>query len=144
MCAIIFNVLISRSTYRQQKGFAMKRRLASLLGALALVIGTMVGASGLSPAYATGSGDVQCVYGTNQVVGIWVEVPNGTSGWATRWSDGYGGNYYSYYEIDNGLGYRLHVGCSGNSQSWGITYYSPWVAGYYDWICTTGPGCYKS
>jgi hypothetical protein len=121
----------------------MKRRLASLLSAMILTVGGML-TGAPTPASAAGSGDVQCVYGNNQVVGIWVEVSGGTSGWATRWNDGYGGNYYSYPAIDQGKTYRLHVGCSGTSQNWGITFYSSWVVGYYDWICTTGYGCYMS
>jgi hypothetical protein len=122
----------------------MKRRVFSMLAALALALGGLFIGTSASPALAAGSGDVQCVYGNNAVVGVWVEVSGGTSGWATRWSDGNGGNFYSYYEIDNGKTYRVHVGCSGTPQNWGITFYSPWVTGYRDWICTSGYGCYAS
>lgn len=91
---------------------------------------------------------MQCVWGHNEVVGIWVQVVNGTSGWATRWNDGYGGNYYSYPPIDQGKQYSVHVGCSGTSQNWGGRFYSPVVTGYQDWICTyldtEGNICYQS
>jgi hypothetical protein len=111
---------------------------------LALTLALAAGALTAPHASAAGSGDVQCVYGNNQVVGVWVEVSGGTSGWATRWSDGYGGNFYSYSAIGAGKWHRLHVGCSGTPQNWGITFYTPWVTGYHDWVCTTGVGCYQS
>lgn len=112
----------------------------------ALVLAFGGAASLATPASAADStsGDVQCFYGNNQVVGIWVEVPGGTSGWATRWSDGVGGNFYSYPAITQGYSHRLHVGCSGTPENWDITFYSPYVTGYRDWICTTGVGCYES
>lgn len=95
-------------------------------------------------ASAAGSGDVQCYYVSNEVVGIWVQVSGGTSGWATRWNDGYGGNYYSYYEIDNGKSYTLHIGCGGTPDRWGITFYTSPQTGYHDWVCSVSYGCIMS
>lgn len=95
-------------------------------------------------AQASVSGSVDCTYGNNAEVGVWVEAGS-HSGWASLTPDGYGGAYYSYGAISAGTTYRLHVGCGGTPQNWGITFYTPYVSGgYYDWVCTTGYGCVES
>ena len=72
----------------------LKRRFmtagASVAAALLMFFGTaIIAAPSASAASGTISGNVQCFYGNNQVVGIWVDAENGTDGWATRWSAGW-------------------------------------------------------
>jgi len=118
---------------------ARKRLTAIAVGLLIMAGGAFATAA---PASASVSGDIQCFYGNDAVVGAWVEVPGGTSGWASLSPDGYGGANYSYGAVSAGTTYRLHVGCGGTPQSWGTTFYTPYVTGgYYDWICTSGYGC---
>jgi len=72
-----------------------------------------------TPAAATvRSGNVYCWADYQNVVGIWVEVSGGGSGWA-QWS----GNTSSSstwwrYDVPSGRSYRLHVGCGGTKQNW--------------------------
>lgn len=119
----------------------LKRRFmtagASVAAALLMFFGTaIIAAPSASAASGTISGNVQCFYGNNQVVGIWVDAENGTDGWATRWSDGMGGNNYSY-TLSQSSNYTLHVGCSGTPSSWGSSMRTPKVSGnYYNWVCS--------
>jgi hypothetical protein len=113
-----------------------------MAASLLLFLGTSVAVA--SPAHASVSGSVTCFYGNNAEVGVWVNAGS-KSGWATMWDNGNGGKFYSYGAISAGTTYRLHVGCGGTPQNWGITFYTPWVSGgYYDWICTSGYNCYQS
>ena len=58
---------------------ALKRKIASGLAVAALAVtGAVIGAA---PANAA-SGKAHCA--TSNIVGIWVDVENGTDGWATR------------------------------------------------------------
>jgi len=119
-----------------------KSRLAAAVGTCLLVAG--LGTALAAPAEASISGSVDCTYGNNAEVGVWVEAGS-RSGWASLTSNGYGGAYYSYGAISAGTTYRLHVGCGGTPQQWGITFYTPYVSGgYYDWVCTTGYNCVMS
>lgn len=88
-------------------------------------------------AYTYTYGTVDCTYGNNDVVGVWVKVRNGKSGWANhhpRPSSDY--HSYSYYEIDAGKTYQLHVGCGGTPQNWAATFVTTYVTGYKDWACS--------
>ena len=115
----------------------VRRQLAMAGVALLAVFGmAFVAVPSASAASGTISGNVQCFYGNNQVVGIWVDAENGTDGWATRWSDGMGGNNYSY-TLSQSSKYTLHVGCSGTPSSWGSSMTTPKVNGnYYNWVCS--------
>lgn len=120
-----------------------KKRVAALLTGLLLLTGVSIMSAPAASAAVTGS--VTCFYGNNAEVGVWVNVSGGPSGYATLSDNGNGGKYYSYGAISAGKTYRLHVGCGGTAQSWGTTFYTPWVTGgYYDWICTSGYNCYQS
>lgn len=89
-----------------------------------------------SAASGTISGDVQCFYGNNAVVGLWVDAFSGTDGFASLSPDGNGGMRYSY-TLSQSSTYQLHVGCSGTSSSWGSSMQTPYVNGqYYDWVCS--------
>lgn len=115
----------------------VKKQLSAVAAVLLMCIG-VVGLTAPSASAASGtiSGTVQCFYGNNAEVGVWVNASSGRDGWATIWPDGNGGMNYSY-TLSQASTYRLHVGCSGTPQNWGATMYSPWVNGqYYDWVCS--------
>ena len=120
----------------------VRRQLAMAGVALLAVFGmAFVAVPSASAASGTISGNVQCFYGNNQVVGIWVDAENGTDGWATRWSDGMGGNNYSYTLSQNTSSYFINVGCGGTPASWGATFRSPTLTGsYYNLYCITTGG----
>ena len=125
---------------------SLKRRLTSMEAGIALGVASLAGQVAMTtPASASGAGSVNCSYNSEtNIVGVWVQVTNGTSGWASRWNNGYGGNYYSYYEIDNGKSYSLHIGCGGTPSSWHKTYYTGSRTGYHDWVCSQAYGCVES
>lgn len=113
----------------------MRRQLAMAGVALLAVFGmAFVAVPSASAASGTISGNIQCFYGNNQVVGVWVDAENGTDGFASLTSDGMGGKNYSY-TLSQTSKYTLHVGCSGTSSSWGSSMTSPKVT------ATTTIGC---
>lgn len=69
---------------------------------------------GASTAGAANAGTVMCVNGA-KVVGVWVQVNGGRSGWATRSGAGYS-QRWSYNT--QGKSYRLDVGCGGTPSKW--------------------------
>ena len=81
--------------------------LAGLAAIAMLAIGT-------DSAVAANSGSATCV---NQapVVGVWVNVSGGTSGWAARSGSGFAQNW-SYNT--QGKSYSLTVGCGGTPSAW--------------------------
>lgn len=85
---------------------------------LALVWAGLLAAASLmgtpSPAMAANSGTVMCA-DQSTVVGVWVEVSGGRSGWATRSGSGYS-QRWSYNT--QAKSYSLHVGCGGTPQKW--------------------------
>ena len=93
----------------------VKRQLA-MLGVVLLTTFGMAFAAAPSASAASGtiSGSVQCFYGNNAVVGVWVDATSGKDGWASISNNGYGGKNYSY-TLSQGSTYKLHVGCSGNA-----------------------------
>ncbi len=115
----------------------MRRQLAMAGVALLAVFGmAFMAVPSASAASGTISGNIQCFYGNNQVVGVWVDAENGTDGFASLTSDGMGGKNYSY-TLSQTSKYTLHVGCSGTSSSWGSSMTSPKVNGnYYNWVCS--------
>lgn len=129
----------------------VKQRFAMFAVALMALFGaTLVAAPSASAASGTISGSIQCGYGNNQVVGVWVDAASGTDGWATTWNNGLGGKNYSY-NLSQSSSYTLHVGCGGTPQNWGSSMTAGPVSGqYYDWVCTYGAAtgwkyrCYQS
>jgi hypothetical protein len=117
----------------------LKSWLASLASGL-LLLGS-VSLLNAPAASAAVSGSVDCTYGNNAEVGVWVSA-GAQSGWATLRANAYGGADYYYGSLSSSTTYRLQVGCGGTPQNWGITFYTPYVSGGpYDWVCTTGYNC---
>ncbi len=96
----------------------------------------LTGQANADAAY-TVSGKINCINSADPV-GVWVEAPNGGSGWAKRWldvSDGWGYGHYSK-ALPNGGPFRLHVGCGGTPQKWGMTAYSDFhTGGQFSVVC---------
>lgn len=115
----------------------VRKQLAVAAVALLMCLGTAtIAAPSASAASGTISGTVQCFYGNNAEVGVWVNANSGTDGWASMWPDGNGGMNYSY-NLSQSSNYTLHVGCSGTPGSWGATMYTSNVGGqYYNWVCS--------
>lgn len=62
------------------------------------------------------------------IVGVWVEVKGGGSGWAklTKTSQG----HVAYWSYDTkGRDYKLHVGVDGTPQDWKNNIKSNWISG---------------
>ncbi len=116
-----------------------KQRLAAAAFALLTFVGiTLIAAPSAYAASGTISGTVECFYGNNAEVGVWVNASSGTDGWATKSPNGTGISYS--YTLSQSSSYRLHVGCGGTPQNWGATMYTPWVNGQtYDWVCSYSP-----
>ena len=113
-----------------------RRFTASVIAFLAIVGSMFVTPSTASAASGTITGSIQCAWGNNQVVGVWVDATNGKDGWASTWDNGYGGRDYSY-NLSQSSSYTLHVGCGGTSQSWGSSMKAGPVNGqHYYWYCT--------
>ena len=91
----------------------LKNKLKTALTAVCMsVIATVMT---VAPAFATG-GTVQC--STSTIVGMWVEVSGGTSGWATRTATSdHRINFWSYNT--QGKAWKTNVGCGGTPQNWG-------------------------
>ena len=76
-----------------------------------------------TPAYAAG-GSVQCPADT--VVGLWIEVSGGISGWAKL--EPTPDSSISAFSYDTqGKEWRGHVGCGGTPENWGYTIYTNWT-----------------
>jgi hypothetical protein len=87
----------------------MKRGLSALL--------VTVGLAGLGPigvADAANDGQVICM-NSAEVVGVWVAVQDGASGWARRTGQG---NAQNWHYDTQGKPYELHVGCGGSPAEW--------------------------
>lgn len=98
---------------------APRRRLRASLAVLAMIVaGIFVG---VGPAAAATSGYVSCMNNT-EVVGVWVNVSGGTSGWASR--SGSGWQQQWSYGNTAGKSYSLTVGCGGTSQNWASSTYT--------------------
>lgn len=73
-----------------------------------------------------------------KIVGIWVEVKDGNSGWA-NWSYSPKNCFYSaVWNYDTqGKMYQLHIGVGGTPQNWGASIPSGWIAasGYHMTTC---------
>lgn len=94
--------------------FGRGKRALRLALASALIAGGASVATGVGTAAAANGGTVMCVNQAN-VVGVWVEVSGGTSGWATRSGSGY---YQRWSYNTQNKPYTLTVGCGGTPQKW--------------------------
>ena len=64
----------------------------------------------------------------NNIVGVWVEVQGGTSGWAQLRSGNPNTNYSKTWSYNTqGKRWQAHVGINGTSQKWDTTIKSGWV-----------------
>jgi hypothetical protein len=102
----------------------VRRRLASAVAVAVATAGLV--ATGAGAANAANSGYAMCMNQAN-VVGVWVNVSGGRSGWASR--SGYG--YQQRWSYDTqGRSYSLTVGCGGSPSNWAAStstpYYSYW------------------
>jgi hypothetical protein len=91
----------------------------SIAKPVATLAAALVVAAGLTPtaagtANAANGGRAYCVDG-EAVVGVWVTVQGGNSGWAAR---GGQGSSQSWSYNTQGKPYKLTVGCGGSTQSW--------------------------
>lgn len=93
--------------------------------ALSVALATLLGVSGLgladTPAYAANAGTAMCA-NQDTVVGVWVNVSGGTSGWAARSGSGYS-QHWSYNT--QGKSYSLTVGCGGTPANWAVSTSTP-------------------
>lgn len=88
------------------------------------------------PANAADSGRVYCVNG-EAVVGVWVTVQNGTSGWARRGGQG-SSQTWSYGT--QGKPYKLTVGCGGSPAKWRASTSTPSFQKWWQVVnCWPGP-----
>jgi hypothetical protein len=88
----------------------------------AIAAGGLMGMHG--SALAANGGNAMCM---NQwpVVGVWVNVSGGTSGWAGRSGSGYS-QHWSYNT--QGRPYSLTVGCGGSPQVWASSTSTPYYS----------------
>jgi hypothetical protein len=90
----------------------MKRGLSAAFTAVCLV---GFGPAGL--ANADTNGQALCM-NSDEVVGVWVAVQGGSSGWARRTGQGHAQGWH--YDTQ-GKPYELHVGCGGSPAHWKAT-----------------------
>ena len=95
------------------------RRTGRIATAVALAAAGLTMTAG--SASAANSGSVMCVNQAN-VVGVWVTVSGGTSGWAARSGSGYS-QRWSYNT--QGKSYKLTVGCGGSPSNWASSSSTP-------------------
>lgn len=101
--------------------FNIKKSVIACFMAIMLSIAGVAFTS--TPAYAA-SGSVTC--STSQIVGLWIEVGGGRSGWAGRSrTNDFRVNRWWYNT--QGKWWRAHVGCGGSQQHWGVTIFSNWT-----------------
>ena len=95
--------------------FAKALKRVSSTAAVSLLAAGSALALCATPAYAS-SGRVTCA--TSAVVGMWVDVENGTDGWATLSNTSDPTTKGWSYNTQNRR-WRVFVGCGGTSQNWG-------------------------
>lgn len=103
----------------------MLSRLRQRAFGAVLVVLMLTGASSIAaaPAYAA-SGKVTC--STSAVVGMWVNVSGGTSGWATLTSTSYPNVKYWSYDTQ-GKTWNANIGCGGTPSNWGQSLHLDWT-----------------
>lgn len=98
------------------------RKVSMLAASAALVSGLSAAATGT--ASAANAGSVTCA-NQSAVVGVWVNVSGGVSGWASRSGSGYQ-QYWSYNT--QGKSYSLTVGCGGTPSKWASSTSTPYYS----------------
>jgi hypothetical protein len=81
-------------------------------------------AVGQGSAIAANSGSITC-FNSGDVVGVWVNVSGGSSGWASRTGSGIQQNW-SYNT--QGRSYSLTVGCGGSPSRWASQASTPYYS----------------
>lgn len=100
-----------------------KKKLMASFVTIALSTTGVMAATASSPAYAAG-GTASCAM--NEIVGIWIEVDGGRSGWANRkLTNNPRINQWSY--DTQGKRWSANVGCGGTPQNWRWTIGSNWT-----------------
>lgn len=89
--------------------------LAGVIAASGVAVSSQVGAS------AANAGTVMCANEVD-VVGVWVDVSGGASGWAARRGSGYS---QTWNYNTQGRPYSLTVGCGGSPSKWATTSSTP-------------------
>ena len=97
-------------------------RAAALATGAVLTLGLV--AVGTQEASAANGGTAMCA-DQSKVVGVWVNVSGGTSGWASRSGSGYSQNW-SYNT--QGRSYSLTVGCGGTTARWATSTSTPYFS----------------
>ena len=110
----LVNVPSMERAVPRSKGQAMSRAKPATTLAAALVVAAGLWPTAAGTAYAANAGRAYCVDG-EEVVGVWVTVQGGKSGWAER---GGQGSSQSWSYSTQGKSYKLTVGCGGSPQSW--------------------------
>lgn len=106
----------------------------ALTTSLAMVLAgclTVIAPAATASTAQTVTGRATCI-NKQAPVGIWVDAQSSKDGWATMTgpnpSTGWARVKYSF-KLDKGGSYRLHVGCGGSPQSWGLTATSGSISG---------------
>jgi len=110
---------------REDSPRGLRRWIRMLTAGCALSFVAIAGGlSAANVASAANSGSVMCA-NQSTVVGVWVQVSGGTSGWASRSGSGYY-NFWSYNT--QGRPYILTVGCGGSPARWGSSSSTPFYS----------------
>ena len=92
-----------------------------------LVSGAILGTllfSGLASSHVYAAGGNVMDESQREIVGMWVEVQGGRSGWATLRGQGYS---KTWYYNTQGKPYQVHVGVGGSPQHWENSIHSDWI-----------------
>lgn len=112
----------------------MSRVSYTVSAAVAMGLGLALVAPG--QANAANSGSATCVDGAD-VVGVWVEVQRGNSGWAKRTGQG---SRQGWSFNTQGKKYKLTVGCGGSPQRWAQSTSTPSFQNNWQYVnCWPGP-----
>lgn len=98
----------------------VRQIVVAALMATTLSAGITVGTQGA--AYAANGGSATCI-DQSRVVGVWVNVSGGRSGWASHSGPGYYSQSWSYNT--QGRPYSLTVGCGGTAKNWASSSSTP-------------------
>lgn len=110
----------------------LNRAAQTLLAAVALIVGGLT--FGAGAASAANGGYAMCA-DQSPVVGVWVNVAGGTSGWATRYGSGY---QQRWAYNTQGRSYSLTVGCGGTPQRWAASTSTPYYGAWSNVTCFPG------
>lgn len=83
------------------------------------------GSLAMSQDVEAASGSVTSYVATEPIVGVWIEVEGGGSGWATL--RGRGSQTASWSYNTRGRRFKAHIGVGGSPEKWGRTCKTDWV-----------------